>query len=111
MPNPLLFNRRQVLNRFGLGLGGFALAELLSQPTHAAPALDKGALGEPHFAPRAKRIIYLFQSGAPSQLDLFDPKPGLNRPPKQPRFWKSPKRPQNKPSAGHRPWPQGAPEA
>ena len=79
MPNPLLFNRRQVLNRFGLGLGGFALAELLSKPTNAAPALDKGALGEPHFAPRAKRIIYLFMSGGPSQLDLFDYKPLLNK--------------------------------
>ena len=79
MPNPLLFNRRQVLNRFGLGLGGFALAELLSQPAHAAPALDQGALGEPHFAPRAKRIIYLFMSGGPSQLDLFDYKPLLNK--------------------------------
>lgn len=79
MNDPLLFHRRHFLNRFGLGLGGFALAEMLSQPSHAAPALDKGVLGQPHFPPRAKRVIYLFMSGGPSQLDLFDYKPLLNK--------------------------------
>ena len=70
-------HRRHFLHRFGLGLGGIALADLL----HAAEsAPDGGPIGGPagtHFAPRAKRVIYLFQSGAPSQLDLFDPKPLL----------------------------------
>ncbi|MEX2026194.1 MAG: DUF1501 domain-containing protein, partial [Pirellulaceae bacterium] len=61
-------NRRQFLNRSGLGLGGIALASLLGD-AHAAT----------HFAPKAKRIIYLFMHGGPSQLDLFDHKPGLER--------------------------------
>jgi hypothetical protein len=68
------------LQRFGLGLGGIALADLMAagaaQASAAAPG--GGALGGLHFAPRAKRVIFLFQSGAPSQLDLFDYKPLLN---------------------------------
>ncbi|PAW74655.1 MAG: sulfatase [Pedosphaera sp. Tous-C6FEB] len=75
------FNRRRFLNRFGAGLGGFALAELLGSKAVSAPvsSLDRGILGSTHFAPKAKRIIYLFMSGAPSQLDLFDYKPLLNQ--------------------------------
>jgi len=57
-------NRRAFLKQSGLALGSTALAAQLA----AAPA---------HFAPKAKRIIYLFQSGAPSQMDLFDPKPQM----------------------------------
>ncbi len=75
----LVFNRRQFLNRFGMGLGGIALAECCRGPPAAAPAIDRGVLGQPHFAPKAKRIIYLFMSGGPSQLDLFDYKPLLNQ--------------------------------
>src|SRR5712671_8144253 len=71
-----LFNRRKFLNRAGMGLGGIALADMLPR---MAPAIDHGALNAPHFAPRAKRIIYLFMSGGPSQLDLFDYKPLLNQ--------------------------------
>jgi hypothetical protein len=63
--------RRRFLTRSGVGLA--ALATLLGRDATAAPALD----GLPHFAPKAKRVIYLFQSGAPSQLDLFDAKPKL----------------------------------
>ena len=57
------------------GLGLAALASLLGTPStsHAEP----GRLPPPHFPPRAKRVIYLFQSGGPSQLELFDYKPGL----------------------------------
>ncbi|MEA3213432.1 MAG: hypothetical protein QOE70_6489 [Chthoniobacter sp.] len=73
----LLFNRRRFLNRFGMGLGGIALADMLPRP--AGAATDRGALGQPHFPPKAKRIIYLFMSGGPSQLDLFDYKPLLNK--------------------------------
>jgi hypothetical protein len=73
------FNRRQFLNRFGAGLGGAALAEMLSSNATAAPTAERGILGATHFAPKAKRIIYLFMSGAPSQLDLFDHKPLLNQ--------------------------------
>jgi Protein of unknown function (DUF1501) len=66
-------SRRDFLNRVGLGMGGIALAELLGTQTASA------ATRLPHFAPKAKRIIYLFQSGGPSQLDLFDYKPMLNK--------------------------------
>ncbi|MFN5559212.1 MAG: DUF1501 domain-containing protein [Opitutaceae bacterium] len=79
-------SRRECLNRFALGLGGIALAELLGRgsrllaadaPTAAPGAATAAALT--HFAPKAKRIIYLFQSGGPSQLDLYDYKPLLNQ--------------------------------
>ena len=73
--------RRQLLSRFGLGVGSIALSDLLATDqviaSGSAP-LSAGQLSAPHFAPRAKRIISLFQSGAPSQLDLFDYKPLLN---------------------------------
>ncbi|MBL9213220.1 MAG: DUF1501 domain-containing protein [Opitutaceae bacterium] len=77
----LRLSRRECLNKLALGLGGIALAELLGGRAQAAPAAPSGASlpGLPHFAPKAKRIIYLFQSGGPSQLDLFDYKPLLNQ--------------------------------
>jgi hypothetical protein len=68
--------RRQLLGQGGLGLGATALASLL-QP--AAFADKRGLPGLPHFAPTAKRVIYLFQSGAPSQYELFDHKPLLEK--------------------------------
>ena len=77
-------NRRDFLGRFGLGLGGVALMGLLHRdaaaaaPTTAVVNPFKGVLAQPHFAPRAKRIIYLFMAGGPSPLDLFDHKPLLN---------------------------------
>ncbi len=70
-----LLNRRQWLNRSGLGLGGIALAELLA----GEQAQAAGVLGGTHWAPKAKRIIYLFMSGGPSHLDLLDYKPLLNQ--------------------------------
>jgi hypothetical protein len=74
------FNRRTFLNRMGMGLGGIALAEMLnSQVSAAADVVDRGVLGKPHFPPKAKRVIYLFMSGGPSQVDLFDYKPLLNQ--------------------------------
>ncbi|MFO0905117.1 MAG: DUF1501 domain-containing protein [Pirellulales bacterium] len=76
MFTPQFPTRRQLLQQCGLGLGGMALAEMLARDA-AAAARDRGVLGEPHFAPRAKRVIYLFMSGGPSQLDLFDYKPEL----------------------------------
>jgi hypothetical protein len=72
--------RRRFLGQAGLGIGMAALAELLRCDllAQSAPAkIDGGLPGLPHFAPKAKRVIYLFQSGAPSQLDLFDYKPQL----------------------------------
>src|SRR5215208_6813334 len=86
-------NRRDFLGRFGLGLGGVALMNLLHQSAPASPPASAkpdasasgpttspftGVLGQPHFAPKAKRIIYLFMAGGPSQHDLFDYKPLLN---------------------------------
>jgi hypothetical protein len=70
-------SRRESLSRLGLGLGGIALGNLLGSSAGAAAGTG-GVLDGPHFAPRAKRVILLFQSGAPSQLDLFDYKPLLN---------------------------------
>jgi hypothetical protein len=73
--------RRAFLGRFGLGSFALASLPLLERRSGAAdsPPHTNGPDGgtKPHFPARAKRIIYLFQSGAPSQLDLFDPKPGL----------------------------------
>jgi hypothetical protein len=74
-------NRRHFLARSGVGLGAAALGSLLARDLARAgevpPAAADGLPGLPHFAAKAKRVIYLFQSGAPSQLDLFDPKPVL----------------------------------
>ena len=72
----LAATRRQFFAQGARGLGGLALASLLSE---AAPARNEkvtGALpGLPHFAPKAKRAIYLHMVGAPPQHDLFDYKP------------------------------------
>lgn len=72
-------NRRTFLTQSAASIGLAALAELLIQnESRAAATASSGALpGLPHFKPKAKRIIYLFQSGAPSQMDLFDYKPAL----------------------------------
>jgi hypothetical protein len=75
-------DRRSFLGRCGLGLGGLALAELFGRDAaraETAPAAELCGLdGLPHFAPRARRVIYLFMSGGPSQLETFDYKPLLN---------------------------------
>src|SRR6185437_4320657 len=78
----LSLTRRHFLGRAGIGIGTAALAELLNQDLFAEaanPAATGGLPGLPHFAPKAKRVIYLFQGGGPSQLDLWDYKPGLER--------------------------------
>jgi hypothetical protein len=73
--------RRHFFGRAASGIGVAALATLLAEDGFtAAPPVEKalsGLPGLPHYRAKAKRVIYLFQSGAPSQLDLFDPKPGL----------------------------------
>jgi len=68
--------RRHFLQRTGAGIGAAALAALMGQDSHAAYA-PEGPRG-PHFAPKAKRVIYLHMAGSPTQLDLFDYKPKLN---------------------------------
>ncbi|MFO0950330.1 MAG: DUF1501 domain-containing protein [Isosphaeraceae bacterium] len=75
--DPLALTRRHFLSSASLGLGAMGLASLL--PGQAEAAARVGGLPEfPHFAPKAKRVIYLFQSGGPAQQDLYDYKPLLN---------------------------------
>ncbi|MCC6586091.1 MAG: DUF1501 domain-containing protein [Bryobacterales bacterium] len=79
--NNLEMTRRYFFGRAASGLGVAALGSLLSESGVAATATPSpagGLPGMPHFAPKAKRVIYLFQSGGPSQLDLFDYKPELS---------------------------------
>jgi hypothetical protein len=71
----LLLTRRHFFGRSATGIGLTALASLLAE--EPATAAFGGLPGLPHFPPRAKRVISLFQSGAPSQMDLFDHKPKL----------------------------------
>lgn len=74
-------SRRMFLERFGLGLGGIALSELVN-PRAVAASVSKGTPGilegRLHHPARAKRVIYLFMAGGPSQLETFDYKPLLN---------------------------------
>ena len=69
----MLQGRRSFLQSTACGLGSLALARLLQAETAATP------LPGPHFPPRAKNVIFLFMAGAPSQLDLFDPKPRMRQ--------------------------------
>jgi len=78
----LRLSRRQLFGKAANGLGVIALSALLSEEGLAAQATkSKSAMpplpGLPHFPPKAKRVIVLWQGGAPSQVDLFDYKPGL----------------------------------
>ena len=80
--DPFGITRRHFFPRTASGLGAMALAGLLPRACSAAEPVQKaigGLPGFPNFAPKARRIIYLFQSGAPSQMDLFDYKPLLNK--------------------------------
>ncbi|MBI3417918.1 MAG: DUF1501 domain-containing protein [Verrucomicrobia bacterium] len=72
--------RRWFFEQCGLGLGAIALGSLFRQQGMAAPlALNPLAAKKPHFEGKAKRVIYLFQAGAPSHLELFDHKPQLTK--------------------------------
>lgn len=74
MESLLTITRRHFLEKASLGLGALAMSSF------DMPSLGKSLSGiGPHFAPRAKRIIYLFQAGGPSQLEMFDYKPELQR--------------------------------
>lgn len=77
-PGPVAFtspNRRDFLKSMGAGFGLLGLSDLLHRDSLANSVLSESA---PHFAPRAKRCIFLFMVGGPSHLDLFDPKPALD---------------------------------
>ncbi|MCA8999718.1 MAG: DUF1501 domain-containing protein [Planctomycetaceae bacterium] len=73
------WTRRTLLGKAGTGVGLAALATMLEKESFSASGrVDRGGLPElPHFAPRAKRVIYLFQNGAPTHVDLYDYKPKL----------------------------------
>jgi hypothetical protein len=70
------FSRRQMLHQLGMGMGGMALGHLLGGSSAQA---GTGLPSLPHFAPKAKRVIFLFMSGGVSQLDAFDYKPDLKK--------------------------------
>ena len=72
--NLLQTTRRHFFARCGLGIGGMALSSLWADGQEANPLLER----KPHFAPKAKAVIFLFMAGGPSQLELFDYKPKLN---------------------------------
>src|SRR5690606_11344407 len=76
-------SRREFLTRTGGGLGAIAAAWLMASEGRAlgstTTAGDPLAPKSPHFAPRAKRVIYLFMHGGPSHVDLWDPKPDLGK--------------------------------
>ena len=74
----LQLTRRHFFGRASTGIGVAALASLLQSDGLGASTTSSGILSNPHFAPKAKRVIYLFMSGAPSQIDLFDHKPKLH---------------------------------
>jgi len=75
--------RRQFFGQSATGIGVAALATLLGSGAASAdtPAGSRsgGVPGLPHFAPKAKRVIYLFQNGAPPHLDMFDYKPQMEK--------------------------------
>jgi len=71
-----LATRRQFFGRSAVGIGSAALGSLLTDEAQASRR-DAGPAGGTHFAPKAKRVIYLFQNGAPTHVDLFDWKPTL----------------------------------
>jgi hypothetical protein len=75
--------RRHFFRDCGVGLGSIALSSLFANDIRGvdakSPRKDPLAPKKPHFEPRAKAVIYLFMAGAPSQLELFEPKPELNK--------------------------------
>jgi len=78
---PFAANRREFLYRASGGLGGIALNWMMSQDAVASSPTSNNPLAAkvPHFAAKAKRVIFLFMVGGPSQMDLFDPKPMLTK--------------------------------
>ena len=82
-PSLLLRTRRHFFHDCGVGVGKIALASLLAgslsadEPSPAGDSASPFAVRTPHFAARAKRVIFLFMAGAPSQLETFDNKPKL----------------------------------
>jgi hypothetical protein len=78
-PNIRDITRRHFFKQSGFGIGGLALSALVDEQLFAQHGTSPLASRAPHFAPKAKHIIYLFMAGAPTQLDLFDNKPALQK--------------------------------
>ncbi|MBM3785377.1 MAG: DUF1501 domain-containing protein [Acidobacteria bacterium] len=79
MNGNLQCTRRALLRGAGSGLGAMAMAAMLAEDRAAAATVHDPAIArKPHHAPKADRVIFLFMEGAPSHIDLFDPKPRLN---------------------------------
>jgi len=72
------FTRRDFMATSASGIGMAALASLMQQDNLLANSNNSSVVNTPHFAPKAKRCIFIFMAGAPSHVDLFDPKPKLN---------------------------------
>ncbi len=91
------FNRRDWLARTGAGFGLLALRGLLAAESTPVSSMTSGILAgplavrEPHFAPRASRVIFLYMPGGPSHVDLFDPKPRLQQDQGKPLPFEKPK--------------------
>ena len=74
-----LLSRRWFLQDCGVGMAGLALSSLVAREAKAKAPANPLAIRAPHFKPKAKRVIYMFMAGAPSHLELFDPKPELQK--------------------------------
>ena len=85
MIQPDLLSRRHLLSQMGSGFGMLGLASVMSEEgllgskafATSSPSVSPLAPKAPHFAPKAKRVIFLFMNGGPSHVDTFDPKPDL----------------------------------
>ena len=78
----MFMTRRQLLNRMGNGFAALGMAGMIGEQTaHAEDARNLNPLApkKPHFAPKAKRVIFLFMNGGPSHVDTFDYKPALEK--------------------------------
>src|SRR5262245_7104038 len=78
--NDLLHHtRRHFFRDCGIGLGSMALGSILARDLQASPATNPLAPRPPHHTPKAKAVIFLFMAGGPSQFELFEPKPELQK--------------------------------
>ena len=79
----LLLSRRGLLSRIGMGFGALAFGKLIEDTNAFAASAELAqnplAVRNPHFAPKAKRVVHLFMNGGPSHVDTFDPKPMLTK--------------------------------
>ena len=92
----MLLDRRELLSRAGTGLGLLGLSALLADEARGAARRAARSPKQPHFAPKAKRVIHFFCNGGPSHVDTFDPKPALAKYAGQPLPRNAPHRAQDR---------------